>query len=95
VEVIIKNSFGKALKSTPKHIQEAVREIITETLPNAKNLETSGLDYTRMEGQKKGENFFRIRIGDWRMGVEYVNPKILLITILTRGNIYKQFPRRR
>ena len=61
-------------------------------LVSAKNLESSGLDYTKMEGQKKGENYFRIRLGDWRIGTQYVNPKIILITILSRGNIYKQFP---
>jgi mRNA interferase RelE/StbE len=91
MEVIVKKSFPKAVKSTPKHIQEAVKEVITKLIA-AKSLETSGLDYTRMEGQKKGENYFRIRIGDWRIGAEYVIPKIILITILTRGNIYKQFP---
>ena len=91
MELIIKKSFPKAVKSAPKHIQEAVKEVVTKLIV-AKSLETSGLDYTRMEGQKKGENYFRIRIGDWRIGAEYVNPKIILITILTRGNIYKQFP---
>lgn len=91
MEVIVKKSFPKAVKSTPKHIQEAVKEVIAK-LVAAKNLETSGLDYTKIEGQRKGENFFRIRIGDWRIGAEYINPKVVLITILTRGNIYKQFP---
>lgn len=91
MEVIFKKSFPKALKATPKHIQEIVKEVIGKLMV-AKTLETSGLDYTKMEGQKKGEHYFRIRIGDWRIGVEYVNPKIILITILTRGSIYKQFP---
>ncbi len=91
MELIIKKSFPKAVKSAPKHIQEAVKEVVTKLIV-VKSLETSGLDYTRIEGQKKGENYFRIRIGDWRIGAEYVNPKIILITILTRGNIYKQFP---
>ena len=92
MEVIVKNNFHKALKLTPKHIQEAVREIITITLPQSKNLESTGLDYSRMEGQKKGENYYRIRLGEWRIGLEYINPKVILITILIRGNIYKKFP---
>ena len=91
MEVIVKKSFPKALKSAPGYIQEAVKEVITK-LVSAKNLESSGLDYTKMEGQKKGENYFHIRLGDWRIGAEYANPKIILITILSRGNIYKQFP---
>lgn len=91
MEVIFKKNFPKALKSTPKHIQEAVKEVI-DKLVAAKNLESSGIDYIRMEGQRKGENIFRIRIGDWRIGAEFISPKITLITIITRGNIYKQFP---
>jgi mRNA interferase RelE/StbE len=93
MEVIIKSSFPKALKATPKHIQEAVQEVIIK-LVNARRLETSGLDYTKMQ-QKKNENYYRIRVGDWRIGIEYVNPRVVLITILTRGKIYKQFPHKK
>jgi mRNA interferase RelE/StbE len=94
MEIIIKKSFPKALKAVPKHTQEAVKEIIIK-LSLAKNLELSGIDFKKMEGQRKGENYYRIRVGDWRIGAEYINPKILLITILTRGNIYKQFPQKK
>ena len=92
MEVIIKKSFLKALKLTPKSVQILVKEIITVKLPQAKNLETSGLDYKKLEGQRKGENYYRIRVGEWRIGVEYLNPKIIIITILSRGSIYKKFP---
>jgi mRNA interferase RelE/StbE len=91
MEVIVKKNFPKAVKSTPKLFREAVKEVIAK-LVAAKNLETSGLDYTKIEGQRKGENYLRIRVGDWRIGAAYINPKVLLITILTRGSIYKQFP---
>ncbi|CAN5599433.1 type II toxin-antitoxin system RelE/ParE family toxin [soil metagenome] len=92
MEVIIKKSFIKALKLTPKEIQSRVLEIITEVLPGADNLETSGLDYSKMEGQKKDERYYRIRVGNYRMGVENFNPTIIIITILHRGTIYKKFP---
>ena len=91
MEIIIKKSFSKSLKTTPKHIQEATKEIIFK-LSASKNLEASGVDFTKMEAQRKGENYYRIRVGDWRIGLEYINPKILLITIISRGTIYKQFP---
>lgn len=92
MEVIIKKAFIKALKLTPKEIQIKVLEIITEVLPGAKNLETSGVDYSKIEGQKKDEKYYRIRVGNYRIGVENFNPKIILITILHRGAIYKKFP---
>lgn len=91
MEIIFKKSFLKNLKVTPKHIQECAREII-EKLETSKNLVSSGFDCKRMEGQKKNENYYRIRIGNWRMGIEYLDPNVALITILHRSTIYKQFP---
>lgn len=91
MEVIFKKSFIKALKSTPKPIQRLTENVISK-LETTSSLEKSGVDYTKIEGQKKGEQYYRIRIGDWRMGIEYIHPKIIIITILTRGDVYKHFP---
>ena len=91
MEVRYKPRFKKALLSCPKHIQEAVFEIIVK-LELAESIEKSNVDYKRMEGQKKGGNYYRIRIGQYRMDLEYIHPEILLITIMIRGNIYKNFP---
>ena len=59
---------------------------------NFKRKWDGSLDYTKMEGQRKGENYYRIRIGDWRMGMEYIHPKVIVLRILARGTIYKHFP---
>ena len=66
MEVTVARSFIKDLKSAPKPVQQAADAAI-KALVEAKNLQSSGLDYTKMEGQKKGENYYRIRIGDWRV----------------------------
>lgn len=92
MEVILKKSFSKSLKLTPKHIQESVQTIVIPALENFDSLEESGLDFKKMEGSKKTENYYRIRVGDWRIGIEYIKPNVILITILSRGSIYKQFP---
>ncbi|QRR03856.1 type II toxin-antitoxin system RelE family toxin [Dyadobacter sandarakinus] len=63
-----------------------------EKLASAENLETSGVDYRRIEGQKAGENYYRIRIGDWRVGMEYIHPNITLLRVLVRGSVYQSFP---
>ena len=83
--------FEKELKNTPNDIQRKVLNVIT-ILESATNLETSGLDYKRMEGQKSGENYYRIRVGDWRIGIECIHPDVTLLRILSRGSIYKSFP---
>ncbi|MCF0052224.1 hypothetical protein MUK70_30050 [Dyadobacter chenwenxiniae] len=83
--------FEKELKNTPNDIQRKVFNVIT-ILESATNLESSGLDYKRMEGQKSGENYYRIRVGDWRIGIECIHPDVTLLRILSRGSIYKSFP---
>ena len=44
-----------------------------------------------MEGQKKGENYYRIRCGEYRIGIENINPKIIVLVIVKRNDIYKVF----
>ncbi len=91
MEVVLKKSYLKDLKKVPKPIFAAADSVI-DKLKASTSLENSGVDYIKMEGQKKDENFYRIRIGDWRMGIEYVNPKTIIICLLSRGTIYKKFP---
>jgi mRNA interferase RelE/StbE len=81
----------KDLKLKPKQVVIATSELITK-LEQAKSLETAGVDYARLEGQKKGENYYRIRLGEWRIGIEYFHPKIILLRIIARGDMYKHFP---
>lgn len=93
MEIVIKTSFLKQLKKLPPKVQLSVRDVI-QVLRTTKNLETSGLDHKLMEGQGKGKNYYRIRIGQWRIEVEVTNPHLVVITILSRGDIYKHFPPR-
>ncbi len=91
MEVIATKGFRKDLRLCPKYIQQKTGDIVAK-LEVAESFEKSGVDYVKMEGQKKGENYYRIRVSDWRIGIEYVNPKVIIICILSRGNIYKHFP---
>jgi mRNA interferase RelE/StbE len=91
MEVIITRSFLKDLKSKPKPVVQAVEKLVSQLEASA-SLDKSGTDFKKIEGQKKGENYYRIRLGIWRIGVEYIHPKIIVIRILARGEIYKHFP---
>lgn len=91
MEIIFKKSFIKNLQLAPKYIQDNVEKIII-VLQTAKNLESSKLEIKRMEGQKKNENYYRIKVADWRIGINYIKPDIVVMIILPRGKIYKHFP---
>ena len=75
----------------PKNVQDDVRKILV-LLENANSLQDSGVDYKFMVGQMKGEKYFRIRCGDYRIGIENINPTVIVITIVKRNDIYKKFP---
>lgn len=89
--VEVKSSFVKELKKLPPKIQLSVYEVLKK-LRIAESLEKSGTDYKKMEGLKKGESFYRVRVGQWRIGIEYLHPAVIIITVLSRGDIYKSFP---
>ncbi len=91
MEVIFKNSFIKELKILPKPIQLQVQDLI-EKIITSKNLKDSNIDYLKLGGQKNTENYYRIRLGNYRIGCEYITPKMLLITIVKRNDMYKKFP---
>lgn len=91
MEVIIKKSYIKDLKFLPKDVVKAADAII-DILADAKNLQESGLDYKKLSGQKKTDNYYRIRTGEYRIGCELIQPKIIVITIFNRQDDYKTFP---
>ncbi|WP_373514508.1 type II toxin-antitoxin system RelE/ParE family toxin [Persicitalea sp.] len=83
--------FKKDLKRVSPEVRTQVAEMI-DRLEMAHDLESSGVDYKRMQGQKKTENYYRIRIGGYRVGIEYLLPSVILLRVLKRGDAYKHFP---
>ena len=87
MEIIITKTFEKQLKLVPKYIRESAI-LVLEALETAKNV-TEIKDLKKLSGYT---NYYRIRIGNYRMGLQIINPKIIVVTILHRGTIYKIFP---
>ncbi|OJV21797.1 MAG: hypothetical protein BGO21_24835 [Dyadobacter sp. 50-39] len=91
MEIIIKKSFKKEFTRLPANIQSAT-QVVLKRLRSAGTLEAAGVDYVPVRGQKAGRSFYRIRVGQYRIGIEYIAPNLILITIAVRGDIYKTFP---
>lgn len=45
-----------------------------------------------MEGQKKDGNYYRIKIPNYRIGIQYKYPDVVVIKIVKRNDMYKVFP---
>jgi mRNA interferase RelE/StbE len=88
VKVEFRNSFAKDLKGVKeKGLLVRVREVIEAVekadslaeMPNLKKLKGSG-------------NYFRVRVGDYRVGIALENDRVVFVCFLNRKDIYKHFP---
>jgi mRNA interferase RelE/StbE len=81
-------SFIKDLKVIKdKELLDRIKKIILE-IENSSTLS----DLSNVKYIVNSHFYYRIRIGDFRIGMKYENNSIKLIRCLDRKNIYKKFP---
>ena len=88
MDVRFEASFEKDLKKVKdKKLLKRIREAIDEVkkapdLGDVKNL-------SKLKGYK---TFYRIRLGDYRIGLDVAEGKVIFTRILHRKDIYRYFP---
>ncbi|KAA3604710.1 MAG: type II toxin-antitoxin system mRNA interferase toxin, RelE/StbE family [Calditrichaeota bacterium] len=88
MEVEFRKSFLKDLKKCKqteilKRVKNIIEEIETyENFKKVKNLKP-------LQGSS---NFYRIRVGDFRIGIKFYDDSIIFIRMLHRKDIYRFFP---
>jgi mRNA interferase RelE/StbE len=87
MEVVLTKKYIKQHSKSPAHIKEKCRLILLE-LQEAKSLSEIN-EVKQLSGFK---NYFRIRVSDYRIGVEQKKPKVIILCLLERSQIYKVFP---
>jgi len=86
--VVIDKSFQKDVnKIADKKVKEAIVSII-EILQESKSI-NDVLNVKKLKGSK---NAYRIRIGDYSLGLFYKNNEAELIRFLHRSQVYNKFP---
>ncbi|SDN39740.1 addiction module toxin, RelE/StbE family [Desulfonauticus submarinus] len=89
MKLIFEKRFEKDLKKIKdKRILEKVKSIIEKISLTGSLLE---LD-ENVKRMRSNPNFWRIKIGDYRIGLEKEKDKIIFVRILHRKDIYKYFP---
>ena len=68
MEIILKKQFIKEVSKLPSKIQNSIKEII-DVLEEGETIQNINVDIKRMEGQRADENYFRIRVGSYRLGI--------------------------
>jgi mRNA-degrading endonuclease RelE of RelBE toxin-antitoxin system len=76
----------KALKNQP--VYEQILQLAFRELPNAKSLQEIG----NVKPMKGAANRYRIRLGEYRLGIAVVDNKIEVMRLLHRREFYRYFP---
>ena len=79
--------FGKMLLKLPKNIQKETLDAIENVL-NA----TTIADIAHLKSLKGYPNYYRIRVGQYRMGIYWDDTRFIAEKIATRGDFYKGYP---
>ncbi|MCB8979236.1 MAG: type II toxin-antitoxin system RelE/ParE family toxin [Ardenticatenaceae bacterium] len=88
MEVFYESSFAKDLKRVKdKQLLKRVRDVLEQVKAAQELGEISNLK--KLQGY---ESYFRIRLGDYRIGIEVEKQTVIFVRILHRKDIYRRFP---
>ena len=82
-------SFIKDLKKLKKtSIYSEIKTLVFQTIPNRQNI-TEINNLKKIKGHK---NAYRIRVGDYRIGVFIQQDTVTFSRVLHRKDVYRYFP---
>lgn len=88
MKVAYEAAFLRDLKRVrSKKVRRRVQRVIEEVKKASAPHEILGL--TKLCGY---ETFYRIRVGDYRIGIEIVDDTVIFVRFLHRRDIYRYFP---
>ncbi|MDM8566938.1 type II toxin-antitoxin system RelE/ParE family toxin [Candidatus Halobeggiatoa sp. HSG11] len=88
MKISYESSFEKDLKHIKdKKLFARVKQIIEE-IKQSDDLD----DIKNMKKMKGYDTFYRIRLGNYRMGIEVVEEEVIITRLLHRKDIYRYFP---
>lgn len=88
MKIRVNKTFLKELAKIPKKERQKAEKLVFE-----KSERFSDLHQIPNIGKLKGySNYYKIRIGDYRIGLKFINDTLTFERILHRKDIYKVFP---
>lgn len=88
MNVEFRKSFEKDLV---KIRDEAVLQRIKAVIEEVENAENLG-DVSNVKKLKADGDYYRIRVGDYRIGISVVDGVVIFVRALQRKDIYRYFP---
>ncbi|HEX5718950.1 MAG TPA: type II toxin-antitoxin system RelE/ParE family toxin [Thermoanaerobaculia bacterium] len=88
MKVAYQKRFLKDLASVPSNLRPAIERFVFEELPHADSLQSTG----KVEKLKGHMIYFKVRFGDFRVGLSFTDDTVTLERVLNRKEIYRKFP---
>jgi len=89
VEVQYRQSFLRDLKKLKgQPVYDRIYELVFTTLPEADTLS----DITNVKAIRGSSNRYRIRLGNYRVGIEIQGDNVEVMRVLHRRDFYRYFP---
>ena len=88
MNILFEASFAKDLRRIKNtQLLQRIQNIIT----NVKTSDTL-TDIHNLRKMQGFDTFYRIRLGDYRIGIEIFDEKVIFVRALHRKDIYRRFP---
>lgn len=88
MNIQVNKVFLKELSKIPKKERQKVEKLLFDEVENYTDL----YQIPKIGKLKGYSNYFKIRIGDYRIGLRFANDTFTFERILHRKDIYKVFP---
>ena len=88
MKILFRASFAKDLRNIAN---KEVLKRIKETIEQVEKAQTSH-DITNLKKLKGGSNYYRIRVGEYRIGLIVESNTATFVRCLNRKEIYRYFP---
>lgn len=90
MNVSFKPTFVKDFKDLPEEIKRKIKKVCLEILPKLDNLQNLK-DYN-IKNLKGFRNYYRIKLGEYRIGFKKENHSVVFMRVKHRKDIYRYFP---
>ena len=88
MKVKLKKTFIKDLKKIPKEARERIEDFVFREVPEVESI----IELKNVKKISGYISYYRVRFGNYRVGFEYREDKIVFYRALHRKDIYKYFP---
>jgi len=88
MKTLYEKSFGRDLKKVKdKRLLKQVQKVIAQV-----ESATSLQDLQNVKKLEGYQTYYRIKVGEYRMGIEVLEGQVIFVCFLNRKDIYRYFP---